>query len=397
VHGLGEGRELRAFLRTLPDDEYAVIDRAWEPLARVEQYPPPGDWLTWLFLGGRGAGKTRAGAEFVRDLAKDATGPIALVGETYADVREVMIEGVSGILRVGHGGDRPVWIPSRRRVEWPSGVVAHAFSSEDPEALRGPQFAAAWSDGVGHTAAAGPPVPKAGMTITREEAFAILERDLPGYERRVETALGSVPQSAFDGGVSFDFNTGAIARASWVKAYRGGDRARARQGLLAWTRAGGRRVAGLVRRRDAEAQLIFEGDYGRIDAGADAGPAETATLQRQLATLGFYRGAVDGMAGPLTRAAILAYQKMHPDLVADGIAGPATRASLARDLAARAGAVAAAAGMAVAGVAGAVAVPGEAWIVGIAAAVLVLAMAGAVLAVRYRAEFRRLFTRRQGD
>lgn len=149
VHGLGEGRELRAFLRTLPDDEYAVIDRAWEPLARVEQYPPPGDWLTWLFLGGRGAGKTRAGAEFVRDLAKDATGPIALVGETYADVREVMIEGVSGILRVGHGGDRPVWIPSRRRVEWPSGVVAHAFSSEDPEALRGPQFAAAWSDELG--------------------------------------------------------------------------------------------------------------------------------------------------------------------------------------------------------------------------------------------------------
>ncbi len=145
-HGLGRGLEARPLLGTLPDDEYDVVDRAWEPAARTEQYPPPGDWLTWLFLGGRGAGKTRAGAEFVRDLAKDAIGPIALVGETYADVREVMIEGASGILRIHHSGDRPVWIPSRRRVEWPSGVVAQAFSSEDPEALRGPQFAAAWSD-----------------------------------------------------------------------------------------------------------------------------------------------------------------------------------------------------------------------------------------------------------
>lgn len=265
------------------------------------------------------------------------------------------------------------------------GVVTRAYRD----------VAGVWTIGVGHTASAGPPTPKAGMTITREEAFAVLSRDLPAYERRVGTALGSVPQSAFDGGVSFDFNTGAIARASWVTAYRAGDRGRARQGLLAWTRAGGRHVAGLVRRREAEARLIFEGDYGRV--GAEAGGTDVAVLQRQLATLGFYRGAVDGIAGPLTKAAVLAYQKAHPDLVADGIAGPATRASLARDMAARAGAATAAAGAAVAGLAGAVAVPGEAWLVGIAAFALVLALAGTVLAWRYRGEIRRRFTRRKGD
>jgi len=103
-------------------------------------------WRTWLVLGGRGAGKTRAGAEWVRALALANVGPIALVGETEHDVREVMIEGVSGIMAAHERGERPTWIPSRRRLEWPSGVVAQAFSAEDPESLRGPQFAAAWAD-----------------------------------------------------------------------------------------------------------------------------------------------------------------------------------------------------------------------------------------------------------
>ncbi|HET7714831.1 MAG TPA: terminase family protein [Bauldia sp.] len=131
----------------------------WRSEARAGDQKPPdpdGDWLTWLMLGGRGAGKTRAGAEFVRGMAlgiwpfaDEATGPIALVGETYSDVREVMIEGASGILTIHPAGQRPVWTPSRRRLEWRSGLVAQAFSSEDPEALRGPQFAAAWSDELG--------------------------------------------------------------------------------------------------------------------------------------------------------------------------------------------------------------------------------------------------------
>lgn len=110
-------------------------------------------WTTWLMLGGRGAGKTRLGAEWVR-AAVHGTPPyagqrclnVALVGETGHDVREVMIEGPAGILRVSPRHERPQWTPTRRRLEWPNGAVALAFSAEDPEQLRGPQFDAAWCD-----------------------------------------------------------------------------------------------------------------------------------------------------------------------------------------------------------------------------------------------------------
>ncbi|ODN72421.1 Terminase-like family protein [Methylobrevis pamukkalensis] len=115
--------------------------------------PPQGDWTVWLVLGGRGAGKTRTGAEWVRAVAAGrppfagrAAGRIALVGETFSDVRDVMIEGVSGLLAVHPAAERPLWSPSRRILEWPNGAQAQAFSSEDPEALRGPQFDAAWAD-----------------------------------------------------------------------------------------------------------------------------------------------------------------------------------------------------------------------------------------------------------
>ena len=104
-------------------------------------------------LGGRGAGKTRAGAEWVRRLvlgdAPEAGRPvarIALVGETLADVRDVMVDGETGLLSLDWGEERPRWIGHRRRVELPNGAVAMAFSSEDPESLRGPQFSAAWCD-----------------------------------------------------------------------------------------------------------------------------------------------------------------------------------------------------------------------------------------------------------
>jgi phage terminase large subunit-like protein len=125
-------------------------------LAHRHQDPPAdggGAWTTWLVLGGRGAGKTRLGAEWVRALAHGtspyATGRhrrIALVGASEHDVREVMIEGASGLMRISPRHERPLWIPSRRLLEWSNGAVAQAFSAEDPDSLRGPQFDAAWCD-----------------------------------------------------------------------------------------------------------------------------------------------------------------------------------------------------------------------------------------------------------
>jgi phage terminase large subunit-like protein len=117
----------------------------WFFWSREAQRAPIGDWRTWLFLGGRGAGKTRAGAEWVSFLAREGLARrIALIAPTFHDVRAVMVEGDSGILSLPH--ERPVYEPSRRRLIWRSGAIAQCFSGEDPEALRGPQFDAAWCD-----------------------------------------------------------------------------------------------------------------------------------------------------------------------------------------------------------------------------------------------------------
>jgi phage terminase large subunit-like protein len=118
----------------------------WGFFSHFYQREPLTNWRTWLILGGRGAGKTRAGAEWVRAVAADPQARIALVGETEHDVREVMIEGVSGVLAVHPRGQQPQWIPTRRRLEWNNGAVAEAFSAEQPESLRGPQFTHAWCD-----------------------------------------------------------------------------------------------------------------------------------------------------------------------------------------------------------------------------------------------------------
>jgi lysozyme len=256
--------------------------------------------------------------------------------------------------------------------------------------------AGVWTIGIGHTAAAGTPVPVRGMTITRDEALGIFAGDLPRYERRVAAAMGAVAQTAFDGAVSFDFNTGAIDRATWVDRYHEGRSTEARTGLLQWTKAGGRRLAGLVRRREDEAALIFDALYRKARPAA----GEVRAWQADLATLGFYKGAIDGIAGPATRAAVRAYQGSHPDLVVDGIVGPATLAGIARDLAARrlaaaAGAAAAGAGAASAAVSDAAGAVHPLLVAGLAAAG-VLAVAAGFLVWRYGAELRRLLTSRKG-
>ncbi len=117
------------------------------------QLPPGGDWRNWVVLGGRGAGKTRAGAEWVRaqvegSLPTDAghCRRIALVGETIDQVREVMVFGESGILACSPPDRRPQWRAGRRMLEWPNGATAQVFSASEPETLRGPQFDGAWVD-----------------------------------------------------------------------------------------------------------------------------------------------------------------------------------------------------------------------------------------------------------
>lgn len=128
----------------LPEDEVSRLMFNWSVWAMPHQLPPDGDWTTWLLLGGRGAGKTRAGAEWVRMLAEKGIGPIALVGETMTEAEMVMVKGESGILRIS-----PPWMEPRLTgsvLIWPNGVEAHLLPASDPERFRGPQFAAAWCD-----------------------------------------------------------------------------------------------------------------------------------------------------------------------------------------------------------------------------------------------------------
>ncbi len=128
---------------------FAVRPVRWRDMARVEQVAPAGDWSTWLYMAGRGAGKTRAGAEWVQEQIDGGCRRIALVGATAADVRDVMVEGESGILSTARPGMRPTYEPSRRRLTWPNGAIATTYSAEEPERLRGPQHDAAWADELG--------------------------------------------------------------------------------------------------------------------------------------------------------------------------------------------------------------------------------------------------------
>lgn len=127
----------------------------WTAWARPEQLAPPGDWQTWAYIGGRGAGKTRTGAEWVRAKIKQGAGRIALIAPTSGDAREVMVEGQSGLMSVcwerdrDHKGrplGRPVYEPSKRRVTWANGAIATTFSADEPDRLRGPQHHIGWCD-----------------------------------------------------------------------------------------------------------------------------------------------------------------------------------------------------------------------------------------------------------
>ena len=146
---------LQEALRSLTEREAEQLLHDWRFTAREEQTAPPGDWQVWAYIAGRGSGKTRAGAEWVREKVRSGSRRIALIAPTAADVRDVMIEGESGLVSVCWDGDvdhkgramgRPLYEPSKRRLTWANGAVATAFSADEPDRLRGPQFDTGWCD-----------------------------------------------------------------------------------------------------------------------------------------------------------------------------------------------------------------------------------------------------------
>ena len=147
-------------LRLSRPERMAAIDRMsprerlslqpyWRLWAHDGQVPPENGWHTWLIMAGRGYGKTRAGAEWVREVAEgDPAARIALVGASLGEARRVMVEGPSGLLAIARPNKRPVFEPSRRQLTWPNGAAATLYSAGEPESLRGPQHSHACRAGA---------------------------------------------------------------------------------------------------------------------------------------------------------------------------------------------------------------------------------------------------------
>lgn len=147
IHAKTEER--KRFLGGLAGAECAEWHFHWRFCARPAQLPPSGDWRTWLVLAGRGFGKTRCGAEWVRMVAeRDPQARIALVAASLHEARAVMVEGESGLLAIGAPWRSPRFEPSLRRLVWPNGAIAMLYSAGEPESLRGPQHSHAWCDEI---------------------------------------------------------------------------------------------------------------------------------------------------------------------------------------------------------------------------------------------------------
>ncbi|MEO0439906.1 MAG: terminase family protein [Pseudomonadota bacterium] len=136
-------------MESLTRKELIDWEHDWTRWGRPDQMPPHSPWSTWLIMAGRGFGKTRAGAEWVRAIAEqDGSARFALVGANYAECRAVMIEGDSGLLTIAPPDERPDWEPSLKRLRWDSGAEARIYSAAEPEALRGPQSSHSWCDEI---------------------------------------------------------------------------------------------------------------------------------------------------------------------------------------------------------------------------------------------------------
>lgn len=147
---------LRRKFLSLPENDQILFAYDWDLAARPKQKLPPGDWFVWLIMTGRGAGKTRAGSEAVRqEVEAGRARRVALVGATAADVRDTMVEGPSGIMEVCPPWDQPEYQPSKRRLRWKNGALAFLYSAEEPDRLRGPQHDLAFCDELASWAGGG--------------------------------------------------------------------------------------------------------------------------------------------------------------------------------------------------------------------------------------------------
>jgi len=175
-----DSADRRALLRRLGPSTCARIRQAWPFWARPEQRPPPGAWRFWLVMAGRGFGKTRTGSEWIHERVRSgAARYIALAARDAGDARDVMVLGPAGILATSDPRGRPTFEPSKRRVTWPGGATATIFSSDDPNAARGPQHDTAWIEELA-----------AWKPSTRDELFANLDLGL-----RLTAPDGSPPRA----------------------------------------------------------------------------------------------------------------------------------------------------------------------------------------------------------
>ncbi len=138
--------ERKIYLESLEDDEILDLHFDWHVWRREKQAPPLWAWQNWLILAGRGFGKTRVGSETIRQWIREGFDLVNLVAATADDLRDVMVEGESGILAVCPKDERPQYLVSKRRLEWPNGAVSLLFTAEEPERLRGKQHQKLWCD-----------------------------------------------------------------------------------------------------------------------------------------------------------------------------------------------------------------------------------------------------------
>lgn len=146
ILGAFSKEERTALLSAFAQGDIERLAHDWRFWARPGQRTPQGDWLCWLVLAGRGFGKTRMGAEWIRTQARNREARIALVGATWSEARAVMVEGESGLLSICPKAERPRFEPSKQQLSWPNGALGFLYSADQPDQMRGPQHSAAWVD-----------------------------------------------------------------------------------------------------------------------------------------------------------------------------------------------------------------------------------------------------------